>query len=170
MPPGSWWEKKLTEIEGCKTFHWGWALSPFFINNGINDWNISESIDKGTAIDRLNGRPFYVYRIKDMPEIKWYDPIPWLIDNPTLLDIHSLNGDAHYDWEVNFRTALWYIAKYYFGKVIPVIHNALLNCIEWVCLFAKLLGFPLIPEDQYPTQKVLENSPRLEYIGEVNFA
>jgi hypothetical protein len=168
MPPSNWWERKLCNLQGCLSFHWLWFYKPVIEGGQVIDWTISESIGKGTAITRLNNRPVHIFRIKDMPAIEWDKPVPWIDSEETLIDLHSFRGDARYDWEVNFITAVWYICRHYFGKVIPVIQDGHYNCVEWVCLFARELHYELIPSHQYPMQSTLEKSPVLKYLGEVN--
>ncbi len=154
IPPHTWWQKMMLRIIGGKTFHWG-----IFIASEDNDWIVSESIGKGTAITKFGNRTAFVYRMKALN----YEPT---LGN--LIEIHARYGDYPYDWEVNLKTGIWWLLKHYFGKVLPVIHDKEVNCQEWVCLMAKELGIKIIPDDQYPMSVNLENSPQLEYLGVLN--
>jgi hypothetical protein len=151
-PPGTWWEKRICQIIGAKTFHWGMIV----LFDG-EDWVTSESIGKGTAISRLGGRRAFIYKIKKLSEV-----------NPArIISIHSAYGEWRYDWEVALLTALWWLFKHYLGVILPVIRDDKVNCQEWVCLLATELGVKIIPDDEYPMCTNLENSPYLEYKGKV---
>lgn len=151
-PPGAWWARWICRILKAKTFHWFMLVGP----DG-NDWITSESIGKGTTISRLGGRKAFIYKIKEL----------YLVAPMRIVGIHSEYGEWPYDWQVIFRTAIWWLFKHYLGKVIPVIHDKAVNCQEWVVLLATELGVKIIPDDQYPMCTNLENSPHLEYLGVV---
>jgi hypothetical protein len=84
-----------------------------------------------------------------------------------LVQIHAKYGDYPYDWDVMLQTGIWWLAKHYLGKVIPIVKDKEVNCQEWVTLLASELGVKIIPDDEYPMCTNLENSPHLEYMGEV---
>jgi len=151
-PPLKWWEKKVCSIIGAKTFHWGWLVH--YLDED-NDFITSESIRKGTAISRLGNRHAYLYRIKELGKV---DPLE-------IVSIHSRYGGWGYDWQVGFRTAIWWILKHYFGEIVPIVRDDAVNCQEWVCLLAEELGVRLIPNDAYPMCINLESSPHLEFVG-----
>jgi hypothetical protein len=129
-----------------------------FIAEDDRGWIITESIGKGTALTRFTYPKAYIYHIKDIGEIDWRRPI----------SIHAEYGELPYDWQVAFRTAIWWLFKHYLGTVIPVIKDEAVNCQEWVVLIAYELGVRLIPDDEYPICTNLENSKYLEYLGEVS--
>lgn len=152
LPPSSGWEKWLCSIVGAKTFHWG-----LFISSDIKGWVITESIGKGVALTRFDYPQARIYRIKNLPPVDWRQ----------LISIVATYGTYSYDWEVAFRTAIWWLFKHYLGKALLVLHDKQVNCQEWVVLIANELGVKIIPDDQYPDCVNLENSTYLEYIGEV---
>ena len=152
IPPDTWWTKWVCRVAGAKTFHWG-----MFIAEDDKGWVITESISKGVALTRFNYLRAYVYRIKDIEEVNW----------KSLISVVADYGDYPYDWEVAFRTAIWWLFKHYLGKVIPVVKDKAVNCQEWVVLIAYELGVKIIPDGEYPMCINLENSPYLECIGEV---
>jgi hypothetical protein len=153
-PPNCWWERWICGILGAKTFHW----FKFVVEGEDGRWIISESISKGTALTKCAYPKFYVYRMTDVDCVDWR----------RLIEIHAENGELPYDWQVAFRTAIWWLFKHYLGKVLPVLKDRQVNCQEWVCLIANELGVKIIPDDQYPMCKNLEESPYLECLGEVN--
>lgn len=145
--PGSWWAKWLCSIIGAKTFHWG-----MLVMEDTDGWIITESISKGVALTRLDYGEVYFYRIKELDEV-----------TPSrLLSLISHYGTYRYDWDVAFKTALWWLLKHYFGIVIPRWHDKEVNCQEWVTLLACELGIKIIPDNEYPMCTNLENSPYLE--------
>jgi len=150
IPPGGWLARQLCRIIGAKTFHWG-----MFVDHDSEEWIITESIGKGVAITRFSYPRAYIYRIKGV-EVKAKD----------VISVHSHYGEWRYDWDVPLKTALWWLLKHYFGKVIPRWRDKEVNCQEWVCLLAIELGVRVIPEDEYPMCVNLEHSPNLEYLGE----
>jgi hypothetical protein len=153
-PPNTWWEKWICRIIGAKTFHWG-----LFIVSDDRGWVITESIPKGTSLTRFTYPKAYIYRIKGIGEI---DPM-------RITSIHADYGELPYDWGTTvFWTGLWWLLKHYLGIVIRVIHDKAVNCQEWVVLIAYELGVKLIPDNEYPICVNLENSPYLEYRGEVS--
>ncbi|GEM_PF-6261232 len=151
-PPNTWWERWICRIIGAKTFHWG-----MFVAQHDSGWIITESIGKGTALTRFTYPKACIYRIKELGEVDWR----------RLIAIHAEYGELPYDWQVLFRTAIWWLLKHYLGKAIPVIKDEAVNCQEWVVLIAYELGVKIIPDDEYPMCTNLENSPYLEYRGEV---
>ncbi|MBA7708807.1 hypothetical protein ES703_117711 [subsurface metagenome] len=130
-----------------------------FVDHDSEEWIITESIGKGTAITRFSYPRAYIYRIKGV-EVKAKD----------VISVHSHYGEWRYDWDVPLKTALWWLLKHYFGKVIPRWRDKEVNCQEWVCLLAIELGVRVIPEDEYPMCVNLEHSPNLEYLGETDEA
>ena len=152
-PPHGWLETKLASLIGAKTWHWGMLIS-----DDTQGWVITESIGKGVALTRFVYPKAYIYRIKDIGPVDWRRLISLVADY----------GDLPYDFRVGFRTAIWFLLKHYFGKVIPVVHDKALNCQELVVLLANELGMKIIPDDQYPMCTNLENSPHLQFLGEVN--
>jgi hypothetical protein len=129
-----------------------------FVAQDNGNWIITESITKGTALTRFTYPKAYIYRIKDFGEVDWR----------RLIAIHAEYGELPYDWQVLFWTAIWWLFKHYLGIVIRVIKDSAVNCQEWVCLLAYELGVKLIPDNEYPMCTNLENSPYLEYLGEVS--
>lgn len=152
-PPNSWWERWICRIIGAKTFHW----FKFVVQGEDGRWIISESIAKGTALTKCVYPKFKVYRMMDVDYVDWKE----------LIEIHAEYGDLPYDWQVNFRTGVWWLLKHYLGKTIRVIHDKAVNCQEWVVLIACMLGSKIIDEDEYPCCINLESSPHLEYMGEI---
>jgi hypothetical protein len=153
-PPYGWLETKLASIIDATTWHWGMMIAP-----DDRGWVITESIGKkGVALTRFTYPMARIYRIKNIGEVNW----------KRLISIVADYGDYPYDFTVAFKTAIWWLLKHYFGKIIPVVHDRALNCQELVVLLACELGVKIIPDDEYPMCKNLENSPYLEYIGEVN--
>jgi hypothetical protein len=150
-PPNTWWGKWICRIIGTKTFHWG-----MFIAENDRGWVITESIGKGVALTRFDYPRAYIYRIKGIREV----------DCRWLVSIVADYGAYPYDWEVAFRTAIWWLVKHYLGKAIPIIKDEAVNCQEWVVLIAYELGVRLIPDNEYPMCTNLENSPYLEELGE----
>lgn len=154
-PPGNWLERKLASIQKARTWHWGILIAPTV----DNDWITSEDLDKGTAISRLNGKHAFVYSIKGLLSVNPMD----------IIAIHSEYGSLPYNWSVTALVIIWWLIKHYLGIVIPsVIHDKPANCEEWCVLVAAMLNAKIIPDNAYPTQYNLENSPFLEYVGEVN--
>jgi hypothetical protein len=153
IPPHTWWQRRICRIIGAKTFHWLKFVAPV-----EGDWIVSESIGKGPALTLFGNRRALVYRAKELA----YEPTPM-----HLVKIHAKYGDYPYDWEVSFRTAIWWLAKHYLGKVVRVVKDKAVNCQEWVVLIAGELGVKIIPDGEYPMSVNLENSSYLEYIGEV---
>ncbi len=152
-PPHGWLEKKLASLIGAKTWHWGMLIS-----EDAKGWVITESIGKGVALTRFAYPKAYIYRIKEVGDVDWRK----------LIGITADYGDFPYDFTVAFKTAIWWLVRHYFGKVIPVVHDKAVNCQELVVLLASELGVKIIPDDQYPMCINLENSPLLELLGEVN--
>jgi hypothetical protein len=152
-PPNAWWEKWVCRIIGAKTFHWG-----MFVAKDDRGWIITESIGKGVVLTRFDYPRAYIYRIRGIRKVS----------KRRLISIVAAYGAYPYDWEVAFMTAIWWLFKHYFGKVIPVIKDSAVNCQEWVVLIAYELGVKLIPDNEYPICVNLENSPYLEYRGEVS--
>ena len=144
---------KLASLIGAKTWHWGMLIS-----DNDKGWVITESIGKGVALTRFTYPRAYIYRIKDIGEVNW----------KRLISIVADYGDAPYDFTVAFKTAIWWLLRHYLGKIIPVVKGKAVNCQEWVVLLACELGVKIIPDDQYPMCKNLEESPMLELVGEVN--
>lgn len=158
QPPDNWWERWACRVQGARFFHFGWFVNPIVEDGQIVDWATSEAISTGVDMTRLDGRRVGVMRIIVLPE-------PSLSE---LVTIHSDYGDLPYNWEVNFLTAIWYVAKHYLGKTIRVIKTHGLNCIGWVVCYGVERKVQLIPPNQYVTEAALESSPLIEYIGEVN--
>lgn len=153
VPPKAWWTRWMCSIMGSDTFHWGLLIKP-----DKGDYITSESQGKGTTISRLDGRQVRFYRVKGVR-----------VNTSKLISIHSEYGELPYSWDTNLRTAIWFIAKHYFHKILPVVKDTDdVNCVSWVCLVANELGVKLIPDDEYATPAALENSNRLEYIGETD--
>lgn len=153
IPPTSWWTKQICRILGAQTFHWGMMIS-----SDAKGWVITESIGKGVALTRFTYKKAFIYRIKGIGNVDWR----------RLISIVADYGDAPYDFETNFRTAIWWLLKHYLGKVIPVIKDKPVNCVEWVALIGVELGVKIVPDSEYPMPQNLEASPMLEYLGEVN--
>jgi hypothetical protein len=84
-----------------------------------------------------------------------------------LVDIHAEYGALPYNWMLNFRTAWWYICKYYLHRMVLVIKPKAMNCVTWVDIFAANLGYELVPDNQYVTDRALEESPLVEYVGDI---
>jgi len=148
-PPHSWWQRLICRIINAKTFHWGWLVCQYG-----DDWITSESTGKGTTISRLGKQKVYFYRVKGLDNI---DPLE-------VLDIHSKYGLWKYDWNVIFRTAVWWLVKHYLGKMLPRHHDKEVNCQEWVVLIAKELGVNIISDNEYPCCHNLEQSLYLEHL------
>jgi len=151
-PPKGWLEKRLCGIIGAKTYHWGMLIA-----EDDKGWVITESIGKGVALTRFDYPEAYIYRIKDIGEVNW----------KRLISIVADYGAYPYDWEVVLRTAIWWLVKHYLGKILPIIKDKKVNCQEWVVLIAYELGVKIIPDDEYPCCENLENSPYLEYMGQI---
>ena len=159
MPPGNWWERWLCHAEGCKTFHWMWLVRTVYEEGMLVDFISSESISKGTSITRVENRKMMVWRIIGDPAI----------DADDMFDIHSNFGGSRYSWGMSIWSGVWYLAKHYFQKVVPFIKFKGVNCLYWVDIASLLLGYDLVPGDpEYIMQVDLENSPTLEYVGELN--
>ena len=152
IPPSNWLARFACKVVGAHTFHWG-----ILICKDKDGWLTSESLGKGTAVSRFVYPVAHIYRIKDL------DFVP---TTPMLLSFHSWQGDTVYDMPVNFLSGIWFLLKHYLKIAIPIISNHTYNCQEWVCYMASCLGVPLIPHDEYPYCKNLENSQALEYLGE----
>lgn len=155
--PRNWWQKWLCSLIGAKTFHWGAFVMNVGNPDNMRDWVTSESKAKGTSLSRFIYEHALVYRIHALENVELEQ----------LIAIHSEYGDLPYDWIVGFRTAIWWIAKHYLGKIIRVIHDKPVNCQEWVVLFASELGHKIIPDNEYPMCTNLENSPLLELAGSI---
>lgn len=151
--PSTWWAKQLCRIIGAKTYHWG-----MFVMRDGGYWITTESIHKGVTLTHADFKQAYIYRIKGTSRIK---PV-------SIIKIVARYGRCRYDWNVAFKAALWWLAKHYFGKVIPRWHDEAVNCQEWVVLLASGLDVLIIPLSDYPMCTNLERSPYLEYIGEFN--
>lgn len=159
VPPVGRLQNILCKIMDAKTFHWLVFVKPIKDENGkMIDWVTSETIDTGTDITRLAGRHVRAYRIKSDPVV---DPLE-------LIDIHSEYGALPYNMGLNILTGTWFIATHYLHKAFPVIKPKSFNCVTWVDIIAGLKGFELVPDNQYVTEKALEESPLIEYLGEVN--
>lgn len=152
IPPHGWLQKKICSLIAAKSWHWG-----MFISSDNKGWVITESIGKGVALTRFTYTRARIYRIKGIGEVDWR----------RLISIVADYGDFPYDFTVGFRTAVWWLLKHYFSKVIPVVHDKALNCQELVVLLGCELGVKIIPEDEYPMCTNLENSPFLQLLGEV---
>jgi hypothetical protein len=152
IPPNSKLEKFICKVLGAKTFHWG-----IIIGKDDAGYITSESLGKGTAVTRYEYPVGHIYRIKGL------QATPSLQE---MVSIHSARGECVYDMEVNFLTGIWFLLKHYLKIVIPIIHNHIYNCQEWVVYFAAMLGFKIIRDDEYPYCINLENSTALEYLGE----
>ena len=148
-PPGTWWARWICRVLGASTFHWGIVIGPVG-----DDFMVSESLGKGTAICRLKGRKARFFKIKGLPELSPIDIVKW----------HSRYGDYRYDYDVFLSTAIWWLLKHYLGKAIPVIHDDEVHCQEWTVLFGSDHCVNIIPEEEYPTCTNLEHSPFLEEI------
>ncbi|GAI76393.1 unnamed protein product [marine sediment metagenome] len=147
--PTSWWTELLCKIIGASTWHWFMFVVP-----DTDGWIITESIGKGVALTRFDYEKSYIYRIKGLE-----------VSPEKLISIISYYGAYRYDWDVAFKTALWWFLKHYFGKLIPRYHDKEVNCQEWVCLLAAELGVKIIPDGEYPMCTNLERSPYLEELG-----
>jgi hypothetical protein len=157
--PHGFWETNICKAEHCKTFHWGLFVSSVDDDKGnLSDWVTSETISTGTDISRLAGRKVRVYRVKSLPTV---DPI-------NLVLIHSEYGDLPYNMDLNFRTAIWYFFGHYLHMALPVIKPKKFNCITWVDLVMGILGYQIVPTNQYVTEAALEQSPMVDYLGDVN--
>ena len=151
-PPGSWWAKLLCRIIGAKTWHWF-----IFVRKIEAGWIISESIGKGTALTVAEYPEIFVYRIKGLK-----------VSDKEIVNFHALFGEYGYDWDVAFKTTLWWFLKHYLGIIIPGHRDKEVNCQEYVALFAEIMGKPIIPLESYPMCVNLENSKALKYLGEIN--
>jgi len=147
-PPSNWWARWICKILGAKTFHWGMIIEPVG-----DDWITTESMQKGTSLSRLWGRRGYIYEIKGLK-----------VKPKQIYEIHSAYGECPYDYGVYFRSAIWWLLKHYFNKILPVTKDKAFHCQEWVCLLACELGAKIIPDTEYPMCTNLENSPYLEEI------
>ncbi|MDD5229706.1 MAG: hypothetical protein PHC43_00095 [Candidatus Marinimicrobia bacterium] len=133
-------------------------MKPVYDESGaLVDYVTSESIPKGTAVSRVVGRKMKIYRLKGDPDIY----------SNQILDVHSEYGEMPYGWQMNFWTAIAFLAKYYFGKVIPVFKTKGINCISWVDFGSAQLGYNIIPEDEWVLESELEKSDKLEYVGDL---
>jgi hypothetical protein len=146
--PGSCWAKWICRILGATTFHWFMLVEP----TG-EDWITTESIQKGTSLSRLGWRKVRVFKIKGLE-----------VTPKQIYEVHSAYGECPYDYGVYFRTAVWWLLKHYFNKIIPITKDKAFHCEEWVCLLAVELGAKIIEDNEYPTPELLENSPYLEEI------
>jgi len=149
IPPGQWWAKWICKILDAKTFHWG-----MLVKEDKDGWIITESTQSGVALTRFVYPEYFLYQIKELKPIS----------SDRLISIISYYGDCPYDWKVYFQSAIWWLLKHYLGKVIPVVKDREYHCQEWICLLACELGVKLIPDDEYPMCKNLEESPFLEEI------
>ena len=120
-PPTTWWERLICQIIKAKTWHWG-----AFIVKDANGWIITESIGKGIAVTRFDYKQAYIYRIKELGQVGFSD----------VLSVISYYGVYPYDWDVPFKTAIWWLLGHYLGKTIPHWHDKEVNCQEWVVLLA----------------------------------
>ena len=152
-PPHGWLERKLASLIGAKTWHWGMLIS-----EDAKGWVITESIGKGVALTRFTYPHAYIYRIKGIGDVDWW----------RLISIVADYEDSPYDFRINVVTAIWFLLRHYFGKVIPVIRDRNFNCQEWVICLCAELGFEVLPPSEYPYSVNLERSKSLEFIGEVN--
>lgn len=145
--PDRWYEKWICRILKAHTWHWG-----MIIKKDADGWIITESLAKGVALTRLDYPDYYIYHIKGLKRV-----------SPNkLISVISHYGACPYDWDVYFHTAIWWLAKHYFGKLLPRHHDKEFHCQEWVCLLASELGARIIPDDEYPMCVNLERSPYLE--------
>lgn len=191
IPPSGWVEKQLCRILGAKTFHWLMFIRPpvpieglytestYVTDTGgrvkLPDWEITESIGKGTAVSRFVYDEAYIYRLKALSEVgSWAPLLTGTAPMPSVIyTIHSAFGDWPYDMQVNILAGLWWLLKHYLGIAIPVIHNRAVNCQEWAVLLCYWIGqvlgqeIKLIPANQYPNCVNIENSPYLEFIGHI---
>lgn len=158
MPPNGWFERWLCHAEGCTTFHWIWLVKPVLKDGQLVDYVTSESIAKGTSLSRVAGRAMKVWRLKGDPAITSYE----------IIDVHSEYGELPYGWGMDFWTGISFIVQHYLHKAIPVFKFKGINCISWVDFGSAQLGHDIIPEGEYVTEAELENSPKLEYVGELN--
>lgn len=152
VPPTAWWTKWICKILGARTFHWFMFVMP-----DPEGWVITESINKGVSLTRFDYPQAYIYRIKGISEI----------DPQKLISIVSEYGEYPYDWEVAFKTGIWWLLRHYFGKVISVVRDKQFNCQELVVALAYELGFEIIPPAEYPMSANLENSKALKELGEI---
>lgn len=150
IPPLGWPAEEICRIIGAHTFHYG-----VFVEPGKHGWITSESLGKGTSISRFVYPKAYVYRIRGLGAVKPHD----------IYSVHAEYGDLPYNWEVNYRTAVWWLAREYLHRRLPVSNAPPYNCVGWVCCLSYEFGFKLIPDDEYATPFNLEHSPMLEYIG-----
>jgi hypothetical protein len=159
MPPTNWWERWICHAEGCNTFHWIWLVKPVREDHKLHDFVTSESIDKGTAITRIADRPMMIWRLKGDPEVR----------SNAIINVHSEYGDLPYSMGMNIWSGICYLAQHYFGKVLPFIKFPGVNCVYWVDMASMQLGYDIVPgAHDYIMQLDLENSPALEYVGELN--
>ena len=154
IPPSGWLPKLVCKILKAKTFHW-----LMIIGRDRDGYICSESLGKGTAITRFVYPKAYIYRIKKLK----HEP-----ETYKLVSFHSWYGEQPYDMQVNFLSAIWFLLKHYLKIIIPVIHNHTFNCQEWVVYLSAMLGYKIIPENEYPYCINLERSEALEYLGEFN--
>ena len=151
IPPSSWWAKWLCKIIKAKSFHWF-----IFVKSDRFGWIISESIGKGTALTRFHYPNAYIYKIKGL-EVK----------PDQIIQFHSFYGGWRYDWDVAFKSALWWLLKHYFGILIPRHRDKSVNCQEWVNWFAENFDYKIVEDWEYPVSKNLEDSKYLEFVGEI---
>jgi len=150
-PPNRWYEKLICRILGASTWHW-----LLFIQKDSKGWIITESINKGVALTRCDYPKIRIYKIKDL-EVK----------PETLIGLVADYGAYPYDYDVYLKTAIWFLLKHYLGKLLPRHHDEELHCIEWVVLLCSELGYKIVKDEDYPTPASLENSPHLEFVGEI---
>lgn len=153
IPPINWWEERLCSIIDAKTFHWG-----MFVMLDGPEWIITESISKGPAITRFTYPRSHIRRIRALG----------MIDPVKIISAVSQYGGYPYDWDVNYRTAIWWFAKHYLGKALPIERDKQFNCQEYVVMLANVLAdVNIIPGSEYPDCVNIETSPELEYLGEL---
>ncbi len=172
-PPGAWFTKEISRLQGSETFHWGMWVRP-------QDLVVTESIDKGTAITRYNYSASHIYRIRALQDVSTEDILNAIADY----------GRSTYGMSENFSTASQFLLAYYAPQYIwegpPVPSflpgwpwrkdtvlqktfskplNAPVNCIQYVTLLSRRLGYEILPEGDLVVEINLENSPLLEYLG-----
>ena len=152
--PTGFLPKLICRVVGATTFHWA-----IVIGQDKDGYILSESIGKGTAVTRLVTSSVLVYRIKALK----HEP-----ETYRMVSLHSQRGEAVYDMQANFLAGIWFLLKHYLKIAVPRIKNNAYNCQEWVIYMAYMLGHKVIPENEYPYCKNLENSDALEYQGVSN--
>lgn len=153
-----------TFLDRAKTFHWGVITHQWI---APDDYGISESIGKGVCPGLLsfyNDKPLRVYRVK--PEC-WPNP-DWATPENLEIVLQYLAckyGRSYYDFPIYVDIGWWYILRR-LGLKSKIKKDARFYCQEYVVRLMRELGVDLVPPDEYPICKNLEESPVLDLIYE----